>query len=585
LSANPLKAEDFMLSPQDQSDDVKFLAPARSGCKIEPLIDGQAIFPAMEEAIATATDTVYCTFWSIYMDTPLLSAKVKSALNVKDWQGLFIKVAADHHVKVRLILSDFDPVIDNVHHLRPWNAFDRLVAAAVKAKLTADQFQMFVSRHPDSLSDPIAEQVCKKSLTKDIADFNAAGLANLDNSPGIWEHVKLASRKLAMVPKPNLQAFPATYHQKTVIVDNKLGFLGGLNMSKYFQDSPQHLLAEPAHDIFCRLEGPIVGDLERNFVGRWNGESPAFNTFITNANASGKALGRKIEHNFPISALTLSKTVLPSAGSAVAQLHRTLTSGITGNGLTGYTVQSVRKDISQSYERAISLANDYVYIENQVFRLGDLADWLINRFKANKQLSVIVVIPPVAEEIAEGKADPISDNGQALQHAALIKLKSALGKNLGLYSLLQNKAAPSGAKLKFSGSLQIDVHSKILIVDDLFASIGSANASPRSFQLDAEINVGFFEAATAKAFRVALWQEHLGFTSPSGFSAWKPDEYIKNWDLIAASNVKAKPGKRQGFAIPHDTDKFPGKASFGIPDWLAVLGRPGQGDDLGSEIA
>jgi phosphatidylserine/phosphatidylglycerophosphate/cardiolipin synthase-like enzyme len=575
------KAEDFMLSSQNDGDDVKFRPPGRQGNKIEPLIDGERFFPAIEEAIADAEESVYCTFWSIYPDTPLLSTKVRTALKVKDWQELLITVAKKNDVKIRIILSDFDPRNDNNHHQkRSWNAFNKFVKAATKAGLTKDQFQVFVSLHPAVISDIIAKRVTKQRLVKTIAKFNADGLKGLENSPGIWGDVKLTGKKLSLVARPVLDAFPASHHQKSVVVDHRIGFLGGANISDYFHDTSQHLNKEPAHDIYCRMEGPVVADLERNFVGRWNAESAAFNNFITTANANGKALGKfKIDHPFPISTLTLSKATLGKQGNAVAQILRTLSSSIQSSLVGSYKVQVVRDDIAQAYEKAISLATRFIYIENQVMRQDDLANRIIARFGKMPKLQVIIVLPVVPEEIADGTADEITLHGQALQHDALKKLRGALGKNLGLYSLLQKKM--STGKMTFFNSVLIDVHCKILVVDDLYASIGSANTSPRSFSLDSEINVGWYEPDTVKKFREDLWKEHLGSPTGSLFADWKPADYVQEWDAVAAKNEKAKPSLRQGFIVTHDPDKKKGRKTPLLPDFLSEVGHPDQADILG----
>ncbi len=146
----PPKPADFFLDPVDKSSDITFLSAASSGNKIEFLVDGSEFFPAVEEAMADAKESIYCGFWAIYADTPLLSAKVKKNLGVTDWQGLLAKKARDDNVKVRIMTSDFDPSFDNKTHQRSWMGFNKFVARAVKSKLTASQSQVFISRHPAS---------------------------------------------------------------------------------------------------------------------------------------------------------------------------------------------------------------------------------------------------------------------------------------------------------------------------------------------------------------------------------------------------------------------------------------------------
>lgn len=549
------KPEDFFLPAAETGDDLKFLTPSRQGNKIEPLIDGAAFFTAVEEAMAAAKESIYCAIWSMYPTTPLLSSKVKSSLKVKDWQGLMIKMAKENKVRVRIITSDFDPVLDNPHHQRAWKGFNGFVAQAVKAGLTKDQFQMFCSLHPAEFSPGFAEKLLKKQLKEVIDKLNKAKLAGLENSPGIWPLVKLASGKLKMADKPALKIVPGTHHQKALVIDGKIGFVGGINISPFYHTTPEHKGNQRAHDIFCRVEGPVVEDIERNFVGRWNAEPPRFTAFVTAANAF-KLKGFKIANPFPISTLAMSKTALGKAGNAVAQLHRTQSSSITG-GFPLLTLKTDRGDVKQSYEKVISLANEYIYIENQYVRVVELADWIAKRFKANSKLQVIIVVPILPEELEEGKADELTLHGLFLQHKALTTLRTALGRNLGLYSLVQNKKAPTDSKnkkLSSFGSMRVYPHSKVLIVDDVFASIGSANVNPRGFLLDSEANIGWHDPMSVKAFREQLWREHLGSSTGSVFASWKPADYVKEWDAIAKKNTTATPGARQGFIVPHDPD-------------------------------
>ena len=571
----PLEGDDFFLKAANTESDLNFLSAARPGNKVQPLVDGSAFFPAVEEAIADANESVYCTFWAIYPDTPLMSTKVRDALKVTDWQSLLAKIAREKGVKVRIITSDFDPVLDNEGHQRTWMGFNKFIAQAVTSGLTADQFQIFISLHPAAISGGIGDLVDKAAkpvLQAIIKQLNDKKLAGLENSPGLWRLVKLLnSGRVEMIAKPAFSASPASYHQKTILIDNQVGFVGGINISDFYQNTPQHLGDHRAHDAFCRVEGPVVTDIERNFVGRWNDESPRFAAFVTAAN--NIKLGKyQIKSPLAISNLTLSKVTPPNAGNALAQLHRTVCGGIVGTPPL-IAPQTDRDDIKRTYEQVISRANEFVYIENQYLRTTDLADWVISRFKANGNLQVIIVVPVLPEELEEGKGDRISLKGVDLEHQTLTKLQTGLGRNVGLYSLVQNSSMPAGTPaakrgLSSFGSLRIYPHSKILIVDDVFASIGSANVNPRSFQLDSEVDLGWYEPSSVKAFREQLWREHLGSPTGSLFATWKPADYVKQWEAIASSNSKTLPERRQGFVVPHSVKATKGSPDLLIPDWL-----------------
>jgi phosphatidylserine/phosphatidylglycerophosphate/cardiolipin synthase-like enzyme len=63
----------------------------------------------------------------------------------------------------------------------------------------------------------------------------------------------------------------------------------------------------------------------------------------------------------------------------------------------------------------------------------------------------------------------------------------------------------------FNGETPIFVHSKVMIVDDEFTLIGSANLNQRSMTHDSEVAVGILDAGNnfAKELRMRLWSEHL----------------------------------------------------------------------------
>lgn len=79
------------------------------------------------------------------------------------------------------------------------------------------------------------------------------------------------------------------------------------------------------------------------------------------------------------------------------------------------------------------------------------------------------------------------------------------------------------------------IHSKLMIVDDVFTTQGSANLNTRSMQVDSELNIAHEWASVTQALRRRLWDMHtggLGVQDDAGkaFKAW---QYIidQNKDL------------------------------------------------------
>jgi cardiolipin synthase len=54
------------------------------------------------------------------------------------------------------------------------------------------------------------------------------------------------------------------------------------------------------------------------------------------------------------------------------------------------------------------------------------------------------------------------------------------------------------------------VHSKLMLVDDDWATVGSCNLHRYSLFGNGELNAAFSDARSVRAIRVALFQEHLG---------------------------------------------------------------------------
>lgn len=89
----------------------------------------------------------------------------------------------------------------------------------------------------------------------------------------------------------------------------------------------------------------------------------------------------------------------------------------------------------------------------------------------------------------------------------------------------------------------MNVHSKLLIVDDVFALIGSANLNRRSMVSDNEIDIGTDRPGVASGLRHKLFQVLLGDEAgtsvnlasnavdwPSMYDIWKRC-LDRNWEL------------------------------------------------------
>jgi hypothetical protein len=145
----------------------------------------------------------------------------------------------------------------------------------------------------------------------------------------------------------------------------------------------------------------------------------------------------------------------------------------------------------------------------------------------------------------------------ALEHQALNKLQAALGSRVGLFSMVAQvrpKTYPI-TLTNWARSPQVYVHSKTMIVDDVWAMIGSANTTDRSFRVDTEANIHWYDSTSVHGLRLNLWNHVLG--SPPDLASWQPADFVAKWSAIAATNEQAAPNRRPAFVVAHNPDLVP----------------------------
>jgi phosphatidylserine/phosphatidylglycerophosphate/cardiolipin synthase-like enzyme/uncharacterized membrane protein YdjX (TVP38/TMEM64 family) len=281
----------------------------------------------------------------------------------------------------------------------------------------------------------------------------------------------------------------ASHHQKIVVVDDRMAFAGGLDLTIHRWDTRAHNAHDrrrigptgrrygPFHDVQIAVSGPAahaLGDLVR---GRWH-------------EATGERIppsaARESPAPWPLSApprlchvpVAISRTQGPYEGRA----------GID--------------EIRHLYRDALARAREVVYIENQYLTAAAVGDALRALLQRPDPPEIIIVLP-------------LSIPGWLQRHTMGV-LRARL--------LAQLRAADHKRRLRacypvvpgLAGDC-VKVHSKLLIVDDTFVTIGSANTSNRSMGLDSECNIsidGLHDpriASAIDALRCDLLGEHLGW--------------------------------------------------------------------------
>ncbi|KAK9683588.1 hypothetical protein RND81_10G151400 [Saponaria officinalis] len=326
---------------------------------------------------------------------------------------------------------------------------------------------------------------------------------------------------------------------------------------------------EPWHDIHCRLEGPVAWDVLYNFEQRW--KKQVGEQFLYSIDE----LDQRVT-----SPLDVASTEDDESWNV--QIFRSIDSGsVVGFPLNPQKAAQchlitdkasvIDRSIHDGYVNAIRRAKNFIYIENQYF-IGSSYGWkpedkdgslpeedvgalhlipkelslkIVSKIMAGERFSVYVVIPMWPEGVPEsGVVQEIlyyqrrtmemmyTDIAEAIQ---LKQLNAHPRDYLSFFCLGNREILRSGEyipeekpepdsnyiRAQLHRRFMIYVHAKMMIVDDEYIIIGSANINQRSMDggRDTEIAMGAFQpqhiSATHPAkgqifgFRMALWYEHL----------------------------------------------------------------------------
>jgi phosphatidylserine/phosphatidylglycerophosphate/cardiolipin synthase-like enzyme len=348
-----------------------------------------------------------------------------------------------------------------------------------------------------------------------------------------------------------------SHHQKAVVVQNadgRVAFVGGVDLALGRWDTPDHLpdderarggrnpANEGFHDTHTIIEGPAVEDVETNFRQRWNAHPEA--------SLGGHA---------PVPSRTPAEAVdpIPDA-SHIVQINRNLPRGVPSFAFASFTDGD--PGARRARMNAIRRAKRYVYIEEQYLTMVDSIDHAALLASATP----LTFTPSDPDTIAAAlRARLVGPD--PLDFVAIL-IPRRLGEDPRfadgvLYEMRkrfitflthgltdeQRRERLLVFHLRNRTGQSTYVHAKNMIVDDLWASIGSSNLGYRSMTYDSEINCDVLDGAIARGvrryardFRIALWREHLRLGAGGAAAILDPR---RGFDMLraAAEGALARP--------------------------------------------
>ncbi|WP_433652901.1 phospholipase D-like domain-containing protein [Micromonospora zamorensis] len=352
-----------------------------------------------------------------------------------------------------------------------------------------------------------------------------------------------------------------THHQKAVVLVRQgrlSAFLGGIGINDAAMDSAPHNSRQVPkagiqwgwHDAAVRLDEGAAVAVYDNFSQRWT-EAMSMPPTTLRVRASLESLRpvQRVRYAPPttLPPLPPAPPVRAAEGAMPATSVQVLRSRFPHK-----LNQPMRRrvpwtteggggvfEIYDTLRTAIEGAHTYIYIEDQfmsdhpviasdmkhkiTYAIGDLLiDRRIPKFSLFPHLAAALRRGVRVIMVGSGFSDPW-DVVPGEQNARL---------NVHLADLARvNPDALAVWRLR-----EMTVHSKVMIVDDAFAAVGSANMQARSMMgVDSELHVALATQGSAvRDLRARLWAEHLAIdhdTAPSDVidGLWDLDDALGMW--------------------------------------------------------
>jgi phosphatidylserine/phosphatidylglycerophosphate/cardiolipin synthase-like enzyme len=298
------------------------------------------------------------------------------------------------------------------------------------------------------------------------------------------------------------------HHEKLVIVDGEVAFVGGIDLTTYAGDRLDRG-DHPArgslgwHDAATRITGPAVADVADHYRLRWR----------------------------EVTGEQLPEAPAPAAtGGTELQIVRTVPEKIYD------ALPRGEFSILESYLAALRSAERLIYLENQFLWSPEIVKVLEDKLRhpPHERFRLLVLLP----------AKP--NNGED-------DTRGQLGRLAAATSAAPERFLACTLHQRGNDAKPVYVHAKVGIVDDRWLTIGSANLNEHSLFNDTEMNVVCADPAIARTTRLRLWSEHLECSTDD--VAGDPSELIDaRWRPLAQEQLELR---RQGRPYTHRLHALP----------------------------
>jgi len=494
------------LAPTAQPSDREWWAhgdaPVRVAEALAPLVDGRAAMLAMCVAFLTAKRSIWLADWSL-------------------------------HARLRMVRGR-DQRAGKDGTPEQYALIDRLRAAGLDREAIA-LWESDGLRVVDVLSFAARRGVQTHVLL--WGPFNPGGMLHMIGEPHKQQHILRESGVDCRLDKSNRSPFhiAQALHQKCAAIDSQIAFVGGVDLAVDYGgdfdrwDTPAHPFESkirstdlgasphPWHDAHLLMVGESALDIEKNIRQRWDEANldvwhkftPPLKHLIQTYLPANRKGAQELRRQEDAEKLRGAGPDLPGAAARV-QVVRTippLTYRFAPRGIHG---------IAEAYTRAVRQAQRFIYLESQYLWLEGFSGIDITRlgWESHYMRALLAELAEAAERgVTIALVLPDHPNaGRAYTDKTINWLRQRAptadaANRLHFFCLASSEQRPHYDLMRYR---PIYVHAKVGIVDDRWATIGSANLNSRGISHDAELNLAVLDAEFARGLRLSLWAEHAG---------------------------------------------------------------------------
>lgn len=309
-----------------------------------------------------------------------------------------------------------------------------------------------------------------------------------------------------------------SHHQKIVVVDDAVAFAGGIDLTIARWDRPEHAPGDalrvlpngepygPFHDVQVGVSGAAARALGALARQRWF-----------------EATKERLPESPPLGADAATRW------PARLPVHLEGVDVAIARTAPAFDGRPAIQEVEQLHLDAIAAADETLYIENQYLTSEVIRDALAARLGEEDGPEIVIITP----RGQSGRLEEVTMGEMRRAWVARLRHVDEHGRLRVLYPVV------AGDEDAF-----VNVHAKVLVVDDRLLVIGSANLSDRSMRLDTECSIAISaaDATTRDAirqFRDGLVAEH------SGASLESVAREIERTSLVAAIDDLASEGHRR----------------------------------------